>query len=272
MSTLTYQGKSIFYEINGTGEPLLILNGIMMSTKSWEPFVEAFSKNHMLLRLDFLDQGQSEKMNHFYSQDIQVDIIYALLESLGIDKINITGISYGGEIALLFAIKHQKMVNKLILFNTTAYTSPWLKEIGEQWIAVGKTRDGSTYYKTTIPIIYSPTFYENHLDWMKKREALLTPLFSNPNFLDQMERLTRSAEAFDVRKHLKDIHIPTLIVAGDEDYLTPIRDQHLLHELMPCSSMLIMPETGHASMYEKPMLFVSLILGFIQSQQTDFII
>ena len=272
MSTFNYQGKSIYYEVNGKGNPLLILNGIMMSTKSWDPFVDAFSKNHQLIRLDFLDQGQSDKMSNYYQQDIQVDIVLNLLDELKIEKINLVGISYGGEIALLFAIKHAKKVEKLMLFNTTPYTSPWLKEIGEQWIAVGKTRDGLTYYKTTIPIIYSPTFYENHLEWMKQREAYLIPIFSNPIFLDAMERLTRSAESFDVRSHLNKLKIPTLIVSGDEDYLTPVADQKCLHQMIKTSEMVILPKTGHASMYEKPKLFVSLIIGFISSNQAELII
>lgn len=271
MSILNYKGRNVYYEVSGTGKPFLILNGIMMSTKSWEPFMESFTENNMVIRLDFIDQGQSDKLvSSIYTQDIQVQVIESLLKELKLEKISIVGISYGGEVALSFAVKHPNLVDRLILFNTTAYTSPWLAEIGYKWNSIGRTRNGQTYYQATIPAIYSPSFYESRLEWMKKREQILLPVFSNPDFLDAMERLTNSAEHFDVRDKLHVIESPTLIVAADEDYLTPIGNQKVLHELIKDSELVILPGVGHASMYERPMVFVSLVLGFINAKQSKY--
>lgn len=271
MSILNFKGRNIFYDVQGEGKPMLMLNGIMMSTKSWEPFVKAFTNSNMLVRLDFIDQGQSDKLsNSEYTQSIQVDIIESLLRELKIPKISIVGISYGGEVAILFAAKNPTKVDRLVLFNTTPYTSPWLAQIGYQWNAIGRLRDGATYYKATIPVIYSPSFYEHRLDWMKKREQILIPIFSNPVFLDAMERLTNSAESYDARKDLASITAPTLIVAADEDFLTPINNQKELHQQIKNSELVILPGVGHASMYEKPLLFVTLVLGFINALETSY--
>ena len=271
MPTLNVNNHTVFYDVHGEGRPLLILNGIMMSTKSWDPFLAALSADNMLIRLDFLDQGQSDRLEgQTYGQEIQVEVIKALLDALDIETINLVGISYGGEIALLFAVTHPERVARMVLFNTTAYTSPWLAEIGHQWNAIGKTRDGATYYKATIPVIYSPSFYEARLDWMKKREAYLLPIFSNPVFLDAMERLTNSAETFDVRKDLYRVDAPTLIVAADEDYLTPISNQKALKDALKQAEIVLLPGVGHASMYERPMLFVTLVLGFINARDAHY--
>lgn len=271
MPTLNVNNHTVFYDVHGEGRPLLILNGIMMSTKSWDPFLAALSADNMLIRLDFLDQGQSDRLEgQTYGQEIQVEVIKALLDALDIETINLVGISYGGEIALLFAVTHPERVARMVLFNTTAYTSPWLAEIGHQWNAIGKTRDGATYYKATIPVIYSPSFYEARLNWMKKREAYLLPIFSNPVFLDAMERLTNSAETFDVRKDLYRVDAPTLIVAADEDYLTPISNQKALKDAIKQAEIVLLPGVGHASMYERPMLFVTLVLGFINARDAHY--
>ncbi len=269
MAYLNYQGKTIYYDVTGHGKPILLLNGIMMSTKSWEPFVSSLSENNQLIRLDFIDQGQSDKLeNSVYTQDIQVEIILLLLKEIKLKKVNVVGISYGGEIAVLLASRYPNLVDRLILFNTTPFTSPWLKEIGHSWINIGKTRNGQNYYQATIPVIYSPTFYEKRLDWMKKREVILTPIFSNPLFLDAMERLTNSAESYDARLELDRIRATTLIVSGDEDFLTPLSDQKKLHQMIKGSYHVILPGVGHASMYEVPMLFTSLVLGFIHAKDT----
>lgn len=273
MPYLDFKGRNIFYDVKGQGKPILILNGIMMSTRSWEPFSKTLSFQNQLIRLDFMDQGQSDKLeNSFYTQAIQVDIMESLLKELKISRINLVGISYGGEVALMFAIKHPHLVERMVLFNTTPYTSPWLAEIGHQWNAIGRTRQGETYYQATIPVIYSPSYYEKRLDWMKKRQQLLVPIFSNPTFLDAMERLTNSAESFDVRADLDKITCPTLIIAADEDCLTPLANQKVLHQAIPTSYLVMLPGVGHASMYEKPMLFVTLVLGFINALETEFII
>ncbi len=271
MAYLDFKGRSIYYHVVGTGKPILILNGIMMSTKSWDPFVKSLTKNNQLIRVDFIDQGQSDKLkNSVYNQDLQVEIIEALLHELKLHKVNVVGISYGGEVAVKFACKHVNHVERLVLFNTTAYTSPWISEIGKSWNNIGKTRNGQNYYQATIPVIYSPSFYEKRLDWMKKREAILIPVFSNPEFLDAMERLTNSAEDYDERENLANINVPTLIVGADEDYLTPIHNQYELHDKIKNSELVIIPNAGHASMYEKPMLFSTLVLGFINTEDATY--
>lgn len=264
MSIFRYNNQDIFYEIDGDNQkyPLLILNGIMMSTASWTPFINTLSEHFQVIRLDFFDQGQSAKLDHFYTQQIQIDLIKAFLEYLKIDKINIAGISYGGEVALLFACHYPSFVNRLLLFNSSAYTNPWLKDIGDGWIRAGETRNGDLYYKTTIPVIYSAKYYEDKIEWMKNREKILNPVFSNPIFLDAMERLTRSAESFDVRDMLKNLDLPVLIVTADQDMLTPKKDQEYLYKNIKNSNWVIIPEVGHASMYENPSLFTTLITGF----------
>jgi len=271
MSRFLYEGKTVHYEVDGEGSPLLILNGIMMSTKSWQPFIPTLSERFQVVRVDFFDQGESEKLpGESYTQELQVGLLRALLDELKIAKIDIVGISYGGAVALLFSIMHPDRIRRLILFNSNAYTNPWIKDIGRGWIKSGKTRDGLHYYQTTIPVIYSPHFYEGRIEWMKNREKLLIPIFSDPGFLDQMERLTLSAETFDVRDKLSSVGAKTLIISAEEDYLTPIPNQEYLYERLPNAEWLKIPLAGHASMYEKPLLFTTIITGFFGVKDTEY--
>lgn len=275
MSIFDYNGKSIFYELDGNKDnpKLLILNGIMMSTKSWAPFMNTLKENFYVLRMDFFDQGESHKLvGESYKQEIQLDLLKDLLDYLKFDSINIVGISYGGNAALGFACKYPKYVKRLMLFNSAAYTSPWLKDIGEGWIEAGKTRNGNLYYNVAIPTIYSAKYYESKLDWMKARQRLLTPLFSNADFLDAMERLTRSAESYDVREKLHELNLPVMIISAEADTLTPVKDQEYLFKNIKGAKWIKLPEVGHASMYEEPLIFTTLITGFFLVKDTEYII
>ncbi len=268
MAYFTFEDKQIYYETHGSGKPLLVLNGIMMSCFSWANFIAPFSKDNQLILVDFLDQGRSQKMTEEYTQDIQVEVTNALLNHLSIDKTNIMGISYGGEVAQLFAVKYADRVEKLILFNTTAKTGAWLGDIGDGWNL--SANDAENYYLTTIPVIYSPEFYKKNIEWMNNRRQLLKQVFSNKEFMDSMTRLTNSSRDYDVIDSLKDITAPTLVVSAQQDFLTPIEDQKVIVDNIPNSHHMIIPNCGHASMYEQPMLFTTLTLGFVSNDTLDF--
>lgn len=268
MIKVGFKDYEIHVETYGKGQPLIILNGIMMSTKSWIPFIEDFSKDNQLILIDFLDQGQSSKLVHLdYDQSIQVEALHHVIKHLKLEKINLLGISYGGEVAIQYALKHSEYVEKLLLFNTTAWTSPWLKEIGHAWKMASFS--GESYYATTIPVIYSPSFYTSNIEWIENRKKTLIPIFSDKDFIDSMNRLTDSAEDYDKRKELRRLKTKTLVVSSDTDFVTPVLEQKLIVDSLENVDHIIIPNCGHASMYEAPVLFKSLVLGFIKDQ-TEF--
>lgn len=275
MSIFKLKDREIYYELEGDASKpkIVILNGIMMSTKSWTPFMNTLKENFQVLRMDFFDQGQSTKLPGVsYTHDLQIDALKALFDYLNIKKINIVGISYGGNAALAFTCKYQEYVERLMLFNSTSYTTPWLKDIGDGWNIAGRTRDGELYYNIAIPVIYSEKYYGEKIEWMQARRKVLLPVFSNPDFLDAMERLTISAEPYDVRDKLKDIDIPVLIVSAEQDTLTPTPNQEYLYKNIKNSNWIKLPEVGHASMYENPLLFTTLITGFFLVKDTKYVI
>ena len=271
MSQLQFNDYSLYYEVYGHGKPLLILNGIMMSTLSWKPFIEVFSQHNQLILMDMLDQGQSSKLvGRTYNQDIQVEAVRFLIEQLGLEDCALFGISYGGEVAIKLASKYPDLVERCLFFNTTAYTSEWLKEIGRSWILASKSPE--SYYATTIPVIYSSNFYEYKIDWMNTRREILIKVFSNQNFIDAMNRLTLSANDLDERDNLKKIQCPCLVVGCEHDLITPQDNQKELARNIPHAQLILVPDSGHALMYEKPILFSSLVLGFVStSLLTDVI-
>ena len=270
MANFDFRGKSIYYEVHGEGKPVVILNGIMMSALSWIEFVEPFSASNQLILLDLLDQGQSAKMEgETYTQEIQVEVVAALLAELGLEKTSVLGISYGGEVALQFVLKYPEKVDRLLLFNTTAATGAWLGDIGEGWNKA--LEDPEAYYYTTIPIIYSPAFYKKNRAWMETRKELLcSKVFSYKPFMDSMERLTDSAAGYDITDRLSEIKAPTMVVSCLQDYLTPIEEQERIVKGIPGCHHVILPGSGHASMYEQPVLFTSLALGFLNNTKTEF--
>lgn len=261
MAFFKFQDLDIYYEVHGEGFPFIVLNGIMMSTKSWEQLIDPMTQHRQLILVDMVDQGQSGAAKEAYTHALQVEVIHALFMHLSLEKADLFGISYGGEIAIQFAIAYPDLIDHLLLFNTSAWTSPWLEEVGHAWNFASDNWE--SYYATTIPVIYSPQFYTENIAWMTQRKKDLKPIFSDINFIERMIRLTNSSIGYDERDNLKLIENKTLVVSSEYDFVTPKHEQVLIQEKIKNSNYVIMPHIGHASMYEAPDLFLSLILGFI---------
>ena len=271
MACFPYGEYRIHYEEYGKGRPLVVLNGIMMSCASWKEFIEPFSANNHLILVDFLDQGKSDRMTgKEYDHAIQVDLVKALLDFLDLDKVCLMGISYGSEVAMEFTLAYPSYVERLLLFNATARTGPWLGDIGDAWNKA--TYDADAYYLTTIPVIYSPGFYLKNNDWMNRRREALRPVFGNPDFIEAMIRLTNSSRNYDIADRLGEIAVPTLVVSCQQDYLTPVEEQQFIVDHIPNSHHVILPNCGHASMYEQPLLYASLVVGFCNTTKVDYTI
>jgi pimeloyl-ACP methyl ester carboxylesterase len=261
----TFRNKAVYYEVHGSGEPLILLNGIMMSTQSWQQLLPAYQSYQVIL-IDLFDQGQTE-VNENYTIEDQGDLVCHIIKKLTLEQVHVIGISYGGEVAMDVAIKLNERVKTLQLFNTTAYTDPQLFNMGEQWMLLTKTYQGDAFYDATIPNIYGETFKKQNHAWMMSRTSFLKTVFNTPSFLDKMHRLTQSSQYSDYREKLKQLKMPVLIVSGGEDCLIPIHYQQEINKHITHASHVIIEHAGHAMMYENPEIFNSLVIGFIESSK-----
>jgi len=260
-------GKKLTYDIYGeAGDYLLILNGLMMTGKSWLPLLPTLQENYKVICLNLHDQGSSEMMTEPYTNEIQADAVLTLIDHLGIDKINLCGTSYGGSVALRFVLKYPGRVKKIMLFNAMSYADPYLTEIGRLWQRGAATYDVDQYYDNFVPYIYAPWYFEAHYKTIYKRKEMLRDL--PKEYFNSIIRLSKSCEGFDVRDRLNEIQAPVLVVGCDEDYLTPLSQQKLLAERIPNSQFVVIPGGGHGVVYEKSDLIVMLAIGWFREIKT----
>ena len=253
----------INYEVYGQGEPVLFLGGIMMNTVSWATFVPTLSQKFQLILMDFRDQGQSSKMTGPYKIDIHVGDVIKLLDALNIQKVHMMGVSYGGDVALLFTLKHQDRLKSLMLPNTTSFIPNHLKVIGKSWEVAAELNDGEKFFQLSTPIIYSGPFYDKYMDFLLQRQAMFKSLLTREWF-EGFTRLSQSIQEYYVTpEQLKTIKVPTLLIGADKDIITPIELQRILLDNIAGSEFVIIPDAGHGAFLEKMNEFMTIILGFV---------
>ncbi len=256
-------GAKIYYEVHGEGEPVIFLHGIMMNTMSWLAFLPDLSKRFRLILLDFRDQGQSSRMSEPYGQDIHIGDVLSLLDELHIPKVHIMGLSYGGQVALRFALQYQARIKSLCLFNTPNRVSNHLRQIGVAWETAAGLNDGERFFQLAVPFIYSEPFYETHLDFLMERQKMFKSMLTKEWF-EGFIRLSRSVKDYAVPpEELKTIKVPTLLVGADLDIVVSNRFMKDIHENIPNCEWLMIPYAGHGAFLERMNEFLTILIGFV---------
>lgn len=264
MTYLLKDGGQLHYEIRGKKGPwVCFLNGIMMSCASWASFNETMSQDYRFLLVDFRDQGKSSKLeNREYDWKLHVDDLMELFDFLCIDSMNMLGVSYGGQVALEFTRHHQDILKSLMLVNVIPKVTTYLQSISDAWELAASMNSGKDFFTIAIPPIYSDIFYQNNIEWLKKRQDLFESMLTKEWF-EGFTRLSKSAKYFDCSDLIESIKVPTLVLSAEKDIITPADKMKEMAGKIQDSVYLNIPDAGHAAFLEKQKAFLVAVKGFL---------
>lgn len=264
MSKVHANGVELYYELHGPEDaPLLVLNNgiIMNAATSWVFQTRALAQKYRLLQYDCRGQGQSEHPVEPYSMQLHADDLAALLTCLGYEKAHIAGISYGGEVAQAFALKYPERTLSLILADTVSEVGAELRIIVDSWLDSAKAADADAFFNVTVPWNFSQAFISANpalLADAKKRYALLD--------YPAVVRLCESFMDVDFTARLSEIKCPVCVMVGSLDLLKGPVYAGILKNGIPHAELHILQGAGHASCWERPQEFNTVVLGFLAKQ------
>lgn len=265
MAFFQTRSKTIYYELEGEGEVVVLLNGILMNTRSWSYQREALRGYRVLLH-DFSGQGQSSKPKEGYSLENHGEDLLLLLDSCGIERAHLIGISYGGEVALQFVLDYPERVSSLLLAAVVSEIKPLLFSMVRVWELGALLEDGGMFYDLLVPFIYSNGFIENNRRWLQRQREMFISMV-DPQFLGAFRGLLKSFLNLHLTPHLHRIEAKTLLLAGEEDILKPPLYSHILAEEIKGSRLEVLPHTGHAISLEVPEIFNQRMLSFLEDSK-----
>lgn len=254
---------SIYYEVRGSGEPVLLLNGAMMSTTSWNFQLPALlANNYRVILMDFLGQGQSDKPRIRFRMTHHVDEVRAVLDAAGIEGANMVGVSYGGEVAMLCAIKLPDRVRSLVVGNSVSRIDNSMRTRADRWLMATRFRSGRILWQCVVPDLYSSEFLEKHWEFVAKT----APSFDLIDF-GALEEILKAFMELDIADQLGRIGVPTLVLSADEDATKPPRYSTEIQKHIPGAELKVIAGAGHLAMWEKPDAFNKEILDFLAKRR-----
>jgi len=232
--TFTHDGVKLYYEIYGTGEPLLLVHGNGSSIGELKAQIDHFRKHYRVIAMDSRDHGKSGDSLDKLSYEKMTDDLAALLDHLQTGPVYVLGWSDGGIEALLLGIRHPAKVKKIAAM--AANLNPNEEALYPEFIALVKSMMAS------MPAAEKETPEG-------KRELKVTQMM-----FDEPHIETNALEA---------ITAPTLVLASDHDL---IRDEHTLEIFhhIPNSQLCIFPNATHMIPYDDPVLFNTTVERFFR--------
>ena len=237
---------SIYYEEYGKGEPLLLIAGWGTDLSCWLPQIPEFSTKYRVIAFDNRGAGRTDAPDEPYSFRMMADDAVGLLDALGIGKAHILGMSMGGCIAQEIAIEHPERTRSLILAATTAApgASPMLMNTLTAWTAAMKEGvSPKTMARMQLPYVVTSRFF----DQPEMVALFVDAMAANPcqPRAYACQRQTEASTAQDTRARLKRIAAPTLVLAGKEDIMLPVRHSEELAALIPGAKLVVLEGGAH---------------------------
>ena len=260
MPTEELNGIRIHYDIVGEGEPLLFLNGVMMTAQSWVLQTSLFRQRYQCVLHDFRGQLLSEKPEEPWTLEDHVEDLRALHDHLEIDSCHMIGTSYGGEIGLIFAYTHPQRVRSLSVISSVSEVDPNLDRAVGVWAETALDAPDDLY-RVSVPSNFSQSFVDANRQVIEQGEARIRGC--PPEFFSGLVRLIDAFRKLNVTTELQRIECPTLVLVGEKDTLKPPRYSRLLAKEIPNSEYLIIPGAGHAAIIERPNEVNTAVLGFL---------
>jgi 3-oxoadipate enol-lactonase len=270
---ISHHHRQIYWEYFGRGdrEAVCLLNGLAMSTRSWNSFLPFLLDAHDVLLYDFLGQGRSSCEDEPYAIPAFADCLASILDVLNIPRINLMGISYGGFVALEFARLHGRRLRTLILSGILLSHEELFQRY--QDLSLRFYRGGRFGFELYTHYMYEKIFAESflrsakpHLEPMRERFCELYE-----NRVHCLIRLTEAQLPFfrDLDTNMpayQAIRTPTLILAGSEDRVILPAVQAKLSTILSNASFATIGGAGHMVYLEQPQRFFGLVKRFIGAQ------
>jgi pimeloyl-ACP methyl ester carboxylesterase len=257
---LSLSGGELHYDVRGDGIPVLLLHAFPLSLAMWDVQARLLEKTHRVVRFDARGFGASSPGDGPLTMERIADDAVALLDHLGLPSAVVCGLSMGGYAAFALVRRHPTRLRALVLADTRAGADAPAARASRAELAERVLKEGTQVVaETMVPKLLGATSLRERPDTVAevRRITLGNPPRGIANALAGL------AGRADSTSTLREIRVPTLVLCGEEDTLTPVSEAEMLAGGIAGARLVTIPKAGHLSSMENPEAFGAALLGFL---------
>lgn len=262
-------GIRLHYQATGrrNGPPILFIQGLGADKHGWDMQRLGFALSHRAIALDNRGAGRSDKPVGQYTLEQMATDAISVLDAAGVETAHVVGASMGGAITQMLAIMYPERVRSMTLACTSCRNHVWRRELLAGWGDAARQRGMGAMTHEAARWVIGPRSFRRIMPAI----GWLGPLaFGRPThaFANQVEAIL-AADDTD-RRELADVTVPTLVVVGNQDILTPRGDSEELAELIPTAELVVISGAAHGLMVEHATTFNRVLGDFLRRAETSY--
>lgn len=262
-------GCRIHYQVTGraSAPPVLLIQGLGMDKHGWDLQRLVFSWRYRVIAMDNRGAGRSDKPYEPYSLDQMAGDAVAVLDELGVARAHVVGASMGGAITQILAVTHPTRVRSLTLVCTSCRNRSWRKELLAGWAQRADTDGVGAMSSEAARWVIGPRSFRRLVPVL----GWLGPLgFGRTShaFAAQVRAIVAADDTLADR--LGAIVVPTLVIVGNQDILTPRGDSEELAERIPTAELVVISGAAHGLVIEHASTFNRVVGDFLGRAERAF--
>jgi 3-oxoadipate enol-lactonase len=255
---ITANGIEIDYQIDGEGPVVTFSHSLACNRSMWDEQARALRGRYRVLRYDTRGHGQTGAPSGAYALEQLADDLKSLLDGLGIAATHFVGLSMGGMIGQVFALKYPAMVQSLVLCDTTSRYPSGSAAVWEDRIKTVSAKGMEPMVVPTLERWFTAPFRARRKDLMDRIGAMIR---STPpaGYIGCCHALPK----INVTERLRDVRCPALVIVGEEDPGTPVEMARDIQAALPVAELAVLCRASHLSNVEQPEEFNRVLGGFL---------
>jgi pimeloyl-ACP methyl ester carboxylesterase len=265
MPTVQANGIDINYEVQGDGEPLVLIPYLAADQACYAFQVAEYAKHFTCFSVDLRGAGLSGKPEGTYTTELFADDVAAFMQAAGVGQAHVFGLSLGAATGIWLAAKHPDLVKSLSLHSAWHRTDPFLRAVVEGWqiMAQGLGSVTEMVIRGVFPWCFTPELYAARPEYVDSLADFVRSRPMPP--VDALLRQSGAVLAHDAQPVLGSVQAPTQLTFGRHDMVTSTRFAGPLSEAIPVSELVVFEDCAHAPIYENVEEFNQRTLAFLQS-------
>ena len=268
MPQIEVSGITINYEVQGEGEPLLLIPYTSADHACYAFQLPAYTEHFSCIALDLPGSGESDAPAGPYSTDGYADQVAAFLGAIGIERAHVAGVSLGAAVGIHLAARHPGRVRSLSLHSGWHASDDYLRIVLEQWrtLASSLPAVADVVIQGIFPWCFTPEMYVGRPEFVDTLVDFVRGRPAQPvdPFLAQIDAVI----AHDASAVLGEIDAPTLITFGARDLVCSTRFAEPLKSGIGRSELVVFDHLSHAGLHEDPEAFNCATLDFLLRQRS----
>jgi pimeloyl-ACP methyl ester carboxylesterase len=268
MAQVEVDGLTLNYDVQGEGEPLLLIPYLSADHACYAFQLPAYTEHFSCIAIDLPGSGESDKPPGPYSTAAYAEQVAGFLGAIGVEQAHVAGVSLGAAVGMHLAARHPGRVRSLSLHSPWHRSDAYLTSMVDMWrtLASSLPTVADAVIQGIFPLAFTPALYTEHPETV---DALADFVRSRPaQPLEAFMAQSDAAMAHDASAVLGEIGAPTQITFGAHDLVCSTRFAEPIQSAISGSELVVFDHLSHAGLHQDPEAFNRATLDFLLRQRT----